>query len=372
MMAAGEGGTPPVPAGYIPPSLPGLAAGAFAGIFRGRQVLISGSGSGAGLFVYNGTPGAGNAPVFCVVSPTTTTDPYGNGITGIVEIGQQSGGHWHWDASGNLDVNNTASALIARWRPTDQALLFYNPGGGLGNLLMGLAAAAGTDQDGNAFPKGMLSQQLTLVNQASAPPAFTGASVFYSSTAGRPRYLSSAGVDAVLDRSVVNTSQFTVGNVITPTIISSPLSYLGGEGSQSSEYELEFDGIITTATSGTTQTLTFGLGVDGTIIGAQFTLGAVFLPLSVTLSYTVRLRLTIVTTGAGGTCNVAADGQVSRQGVNAGSSTTPVPTVAVGALGTGKAFDTTSAHTLQGYANWGGSTAGQALTTYRTRISRRD
>ena len=153
-MIEGSGGTPPAPAGYVPPTLPGLAAGAFAGIFRGRQVVISGTGPGAGLFVYNGTPAAGNLPVFCVVAPGTTTDPFGNGITAIVEIGQQSGGHWHWDLSGNLDINNTSSQLIARWRPTDQALLFYSPGGGLGNLLTSLAAAAGTDQDGNPFVAG--------------------------------------------------------------------------------------------------------------------------------------------------------------------------------------------------------------------------
>ena len=124
-------------------------------VVRARLVIVSGSGPGTGLFLYNGTPAAGNLPVFYAVAPGTTTDPFGNGITAIVGIGQQSGGHWHWDASGNLDVNNTSSALIARWRPTDQALLFYAPGGGLGSLLLSLAAAAGTDQDGTVFVQGL-------------------------------------------------------------------------------------------------------------------------------------------------------------------------------------------------------------------------
>ena len=151
----GDGGTPPAPAGYVPPSLPGVAAGAFAGIFRGRQVVISGVGPGSGLFVYNGTPGPGNPPVFSVVAPGTTQDPFGNGISAIVEIGQQSGGHWHWDSSGNLDINNTSSALIATWRPTDQALLIYQPGGGTGKLVTSVASVAGTDQFGNAYLAGV-------------------------------------------------------------------------------------------------------------------------------------------------------------------------------------------------------------------------
>ena len=108
-----------------------------------------------GMFIYNGTPAAGNIPIFVVAVPGVTTDPFGNSITAVVEIGQQSGGHWHWDSSGNLDVNNTSSALIATWRPTDQALLMFAPGGGAGQMVIALASAAGTNTYGDTYVQGL-------------------------------------------------------------------------------------------------------------------------------------------------------------------------------------------------------------------------
>jgi hypothetical protein len=47
------------------------------GVFFGNLVVIY--GPGAGLFVYNGTPGLGNLPIFYVTS--ATTDPFGNPVT---------------------------------------------------------------------------------------------------------------------------------------------------------------------------------------------------------------------------------------------------------------------------------------------------
>lgn len=63
-----------------------VAPGAAAGIFRGRLVIISGTGPNTGLFVYSGTPAAGNSPVFSVVAPGTTTDPFGNPVSAILEM----------------------------------------------------------------------------------------------------------------------------------------------------------------------------------------------------------------------------------------------------------------------------------------------
>jgi hypothetical protein len=255
-----------------------------------------------------------------------------------------------------------------------QGLFFYNGVPALGNLIVSITPNAGTDTYGNAYPQGLMAQALILSNQSSAPLAVANASEFYSSIAGRPRYLSSVGIDAVLERSTINVAQWTQGNSTTPATVSAPIGYLAGEGNQNSEFEIEIDGVAITATSGTAQTLSFGLAVDGSILGGLFTMGAVFLPLSVSVGYTIRGRLTILTSGSSGTCIVTTDGQVSRQGVNAGSSTAPVPTVAVGGTsgGTTKAFDSTSNHTLQIMAYWGGLTAGQILTTYRTKLTRRD
>lgn len=245
---------------------------------------------------------------------------------------------------------------------------------GSSNLLFALAGASGTDFFSHAYPAGLFSQQITLANQSSPPPAFSSASVFYSSVAGRPFYLSSAGASAALERSTVNVASFTAGNVTTPTIISAPLAYLANEGAQSSEFEIEIDGLVTTANTGqTARLLTFQLDVDASVLGGQFTIGAVFLPVgNKTFSYTIRFRLAIQTTGSSGTCSIAADGQMAAAGVNAGSTTSPVPTIAVGAQsGASKPFDSTANHTLQVYASWDTNSTGQSLTTVRTKVGRR-
>jgi hypothetical protein len=273
-------------------------------------------------------------------------------------------------------VNGTTiqAALFLATGSSGQVLA-YSGTPAAGNLLNAIAGAAGSDSFGNSWPEGLYSQQLTLNDLASTPPAFAGASVFFSSVAGRPRYLSSAGANAVLERSEVNVAQWTVGNATTPGVISAPLNYLAGEGNQSSEYELEIDGIATTANTGqTAQTLTFQLGVDGSPPSGAgpVTFGAVMLAVGNTgFAYVLRFRLNIVTSGTSGTANIAVDGAMSKRSANAGSQTNPVISAPVNEVGFGKAFDTTVAHTLQVYAFWGGLSTGQSLTTYRTRVARR-
>ncbi len=57
-------------------------------IIRARQVIVFGPNDG--LFVYTGTPRAGNPPVASIVAPGVTADPYGNTVASILEV-QQSG-----------------------------------------------------------------------------------------------------------------------------------------------------------------------------------------------------------------------------------------------------------------------------------------
>lgn len=63
-----------------------IAPGGAAGIFRGRLVIITGTGAGSGLFIYAGTPALGNPPVLSAVAPGTTTDPYGNPVLAVLEL----------------------------------------------------------------------------------------------------------------------------------------------------------------------------------------------------------------------------------------------------------------------------------------------
>ena len=276
--------------------------------------------------------------------------------------------------AGFVDATNIFANTYVATNAAGEFLAYDAASPSAGHLINSIAGAAGTDSQSNAYPKGLLSQQLTLLNQGSAPPSFTGSSVLYSSTAGRLRYLSSAGSDNCIVRQDVNVSQFSMGTQTIAQAMSGPLNYLAGEGSQSSEYEIEVDGIVKGPTSGSGSVPTWDmmLYLDGSLWGATFTCGTVMFPLSsVSVSYTVRFRAAILTTGAGGTAILASDGQFCRQGANLGNTTVQT---AAGASsgGTTKSFDTTSNHTLQVYAAWSSVTAtGHSAVTYRTRITRR-
>jgi hypothetical protein len=109
----------------------------------------------------------------------------------------------------------------------------------------------------------------------------------------------------------------------------------------------------------------------------------VFLPLNVTLGYTIRWRVTINTTGAGGTCDVICDGgtseiftgsgpPVQRNMGNLNVNGSPESS-AMNMITTGVAIDTTANHTLAVYNNWSaGGVAGHSAITYRTRLIRRN
>jgi hypothetical protein len=198
--------------------------------------------------------------------------------------------------------------------------------------------------------------------------------VLYSSVAGRPRYLSQAGSDNSIERADVNIATFSMNTQTTPTQISAPLNYVAGEGSQSSEYEIEIDGVITAYTTGAAAAPAFNLAVavDGSTLGGQLGLGGVFLVKSNTYTYTVRGRIAIKTTGAGGTAHVGLDGAATIQGGANVGNTQVSWGFASNSGGTTKSFDTTSAHTITIVGAWDSTTnSGHHADTYRTRISRR-
>jgi hypothetical protein len=259
-----------------------------------------------------------------------------------------------------------------------------------GHLINSIAGAAGTDSVTNAFPKGVLTQQLALVSQGSAPAAFTGASQLYTSSQGRLRYLSSTGNDLVLDRSVLDQTNFSMGTQTAAQIMSSTISYLANEGQVGSEYEIEIDGTITTPSSSTTSlpTYNFSFFIDGSGTGINnVTFGTVMLSSNLTMAFCVRARLTLNSIGAGGAGTVAFDGGMVVQfngatQFNLGNSS---PVTAHGGGGQGssplnqitasKAFDSTANHSLAIYGNWGTSTGtslDQSAITYRTKKTRRN
>lgn len=78
--AAGIGGLPPrrLDQRLTGTSRAGTGPAPQTGFFVGKFVVIF--GTGGGLFIYNGTPGLGNAPVLYETAPGVTHDPYGNGL----------------------------------------------------------------------------------------------------------------------------------------------------------------------------------------------------------------------------------------------------------------------------------------------------
>ena len=247
--------------------------------------------------------------------------------------------------------------------------LAYTSTPALGNLDVSISPVSGTDSLGNAYAAGIEIQSggLTLDNQGSAPPAVTGASTFYSSVAGRPRYLSSAGADSVIERSEINVSQFACGNTGTSTNISAPLAYKAGEASQSSEYMIEATGAGTPANVGqTAQTLDFRIYMDGSNIGPVLTVGASFWQLGQAFVYTVRFRVSVTGSGAGGTAFISSGGTISWQ-----TNKTTSDAATLDAAIDNVAIDFTANHTFQLKTFWGNTSTGQALTTYRTQLTRR-
>jgi len=264
-------------------------------------------------------------------------------------------------------VQTAAAAPCVIMDGTRDSIFGYNAATG---LLFSLAGAGGTDFFGHTYPQGLYSQQMTLANQVVAPASFGNASVFYSSVTGRPRYLNSAGSDAVLERSSVNTAQFTVGNTATPGPISALMSIFPNEGEQSSEYEIECSGSAHFGTAAN-HNLDFRLFKDGSAYapgGTQLnamTLDNSIVGTGISIAYTVTFRVTYIGSSL---ANLEAVGFWRDQNATTLMASN---TGTMGGNAQNLAWDPTISHTLEIRASWGTTQAGQTLTTYRTKMARR-
>ena len=276
--------------------------------------------------------------------------------------------------AGFVDATDIAANTYVATNAAGEFLAYDGSHPATGHLINSIAGGAGTDSQSNAYPKGMLTQQLALVSQASAPPTFSGASQLYTATSGRLRYLSAAGVNMVLDRSQINNNNKSMTTQTIPTVMSQPLDYLANEAAVVSEYEVEIEGRIhpPTGGSGTLPQFTFDLFVDGAALSSvtSATIGNVVLQVGWAVSYNVRFRLTCDSIGSGGSATVAMDGTLTRTGVNAGNTS---QFTTIDDINAGQAFDTTANHTLAIYCNWASTLyTGHNATTYRTKITRRN
>lgn len=248
--------------------------------------------------------------------------------------------------------------------------------GGTGALVNSVAGSSGTDLYGNSYPAGLYSQQLTLNNVSSAPAGFSGASVLYSDANGRLRFNNAAGAISIVDRSTVNVSQFTVGSTVTPGNIAAAMSYFANESNQSSEFEIEMSGLATMghapAAGAGPKNFLFELYIDGAATSPTSIIqaSASGWVADQQISYTMRFIISFLSTGAGATAICVGNGYANLAGSGG-------PTNTVG-LNTGPgsssaiAIDSTANHTFQIKGYWQAASTGESMTTFRTRLSRRD
>ncbi len=315
-------------------------------------------------------------------------------ISGGNQVNQWAAGAWvpiTWTASSVLTASSITAGLIAAGTiiagivdgttimgatiiadGTSGEILVYSGSPAAGNLIGSWSGASGTDGFTNAFAQGLEvhSGGLVLDNQGSAPSAVSGASSFYSSTAGRPRYLNSAGADAVIERSEVNVAQFSIGANTTFTAIGPALNYKAGEGAQSSEYEIEASGQGTVYSAGSPG-MDIALFLDGVNISQQTVGGSWFTGVGLGNGFGFRVvyRMSLLGSGAGATAITTSDGTMWWLQNRGGGGASGV--VTLGGQTGSTAFDTTANHTLEVRAKWSGTATGAAFTAYRSKPARR-
>ena len=155
MTVPGLGGQQPPPQNAAPAGqvTPGITPGVSGTIIRARQIIVSGAGEG--VFVYSGTPAAGNPPIFWAGS---SPDPYGNTLPSTAGV----------SGTGTFQAGNTIISAAG--------IFTYSSTPATGNLVSSSGVAtAGTDSFGNH----------TLAGNASYASGFAnamigGAVLFYT------------------------------------------------------------------------------------------------------------------------------------------------------------------------------------------------
>jgi len=75
-------------------------------------IIVSGAPN-TGLFLYNGTPAAGNPPVLWAVAPGVTADPFGNTVAAVLGAGNPAGPSTQVDATGDVTLTGPGGIQLA-------------------------------------------------------------------------------------------------------------------------------------------------------------------------------------------------------------------------------------------------------------------
>jgi hypothetical protein len=133
--------------------------------------------------------------VLSVVAPGVTHDPFGNAVAAVLEAGTIGTSFIQVDAAGRIILYAGGNQEIII-DPARQALFFYSPSAGAGNLVESISPVGGTDSFGNAYSNGFTSYGGTQTVQHINNRVFwTNAGQFAAALAGLTTIIS--GVDAL-------------------------------------------------------------------------------------------------------------------------------------------------------------------------------
>ena len=357
------------------------------GTFRGA--IIGGS-----LFIYDPSPGAGN-----LIGSITdqTTDPYGDttqkGINsyavvsgetyavglnqtggpgypglsvqdiahppyappGLFAIGTDGVAHLATAVleSGQVTSGDTTAALSVS-SATTSGITNGAADAQVGEFIQGYDSTLIVDDN-----NGLLNLANPLGSAPSAPAVGPG---LYANTNGTPSAVLPSGRTGQLRIEVMDLSSHTVGNVTSPAQLTSNRSVPANDIALGTEY------IIETPVTGTWEgeILNLGLWLDGATFKNLVPVAAAAFTSTHGIVGTIRLHLLCTTAGSSGQVTLWIDGALQDSNVDRSASTS----VALEGLAASYSLDTTAAHTLAIGGDWGGSAAGQSITSPFSRLTR--
>ena len=252
MTVPGLGGQQPPPQNAAPAAqlVPGITPGTSGQIIATRVIIFGPSG---GLFVYNGTPAAGNPPIFW--ASDATSDLFGNTITptaGVAGTGQFNAGDTIINAAGVFTYSGTPAT---------------------GNLIVSNTTAAGTDEFGNTYLSGVNTYfwvggsqfAVSMSTEISTSPALSFENLSSPGTLNPAVYGNSQTAAGAFNQIVLSSGQSSGG--ATPSSIAVEDSSVGGK------IILTAAGNVITMTGAAVTAQSFTSAGDMSVQGSQLFVG---------------------------------------------------------------------------------------------------
>jgi hypothetical protein len=202
-------------------------------------IIVEGGTSGSGIFVYSGTPALGN--LIGSWTGAAGTDSYGNSYPeGLnVSVGTISG----------------ITFAGANWVLDSSGLFFYSGTPALGNLILSLAPASGSDTYGNTYPQGLG------LTAGSIPGG-----LIQSGTVGTSQLGSGVVTTAKVAAGAITTALIASG-AVTASQIAAAAGILGTQLSAGTITNTELSSSVTARSLGGITTTISGTAPSGAVAG---------------------------------------------------------------------------------------------------------